>query len=211
MDTFHDFVPSKRPELPLELARQLLSDHGVTGPAVLGRRGYYRDTMGKPGVNDWAIYDDAIVVVTPTSFVSFNANTDPSKHHRGVAVLEPGVWLYRIGVHNASKPSPPHERYTALVQADEVIVHREDTEAFEKSYVDPDMGKCLGDGRWQGFFGINVHHGGYHTTSSEGCQTIYPDQWDAFITLVQLEFQRHQLTTIPYVLTVRDATPGGAA
>lgn len=204
MDSFKDFVPSKRPELPKLLAMELLAEHQITGPAILGRRGYYRDALGKPGVNDWSIYDDAIVVVTPTSFVSYNANCDPSRHHPGVAVLEPGVWLYRLGIHNQSKPSPPHERYAALVQADEVIVHREGTEHFEKTYVDPAMGQCLGDGRWQGFFGINIHHGAYHSTSSEGCQTIYPDQWDSFITLVQLECTRHQLTTIPYVLTERE-------
>jgi lysozyme len=178
-------VPAKRPELNRESVEQFLRDKGVglTKPALVGRRGYYRDTMGRPGVNDLGIYDDAMFFVSPTNFASFNANVDPSRHRPGMASLAPGLWKYKIGIHNISKDPALHPRYTALVQAAEVTVHRD------------------GDGNDTGWFGINIHKGSYTGTSSEGCQTIHPEQWNGFIVLVQDEMKDHGVATIPYLLT----------
>lgn len=179
-------VPPKRPEITIQAATDLIHAHGITGPALLGRRGYYRDTMGKPGENDRGLYDDAIALVTPDFFKAWNANTDPSRFRDGIAVLRPGVWDYKLGIHNQSKDPALHPHYEALVQADVVRVLR-------------DGGKLEA-----GFFGINIHKGGYTTTSSEGCQTIYPDQWDDFIGSTKREMTRLKLTKIPYVLTEHD-------
>lgn len=177
-------VPLTRPELSHGLAMTLLKDAGVTEPvAVLGRRGYYRDTMGAPGENDRGIYDDAIAIVTPSAFVTFNANCDPSAFRPGVAVLKAGVWRYRLGIHGLSKPKA--RQYTALVQAAPVTVKRD------------------GAGEETGYFGINIHRGGYNTTSSLGCQTTYPAQWDAFIALMKNEVARYAVQTFPYCLTER--------
>jgi hypothetical protein len=60
----------------------------------------------------------------------------------------------------------------------------------------------------QGYFGINIHRGGYGTTGSEGCQTILPDQWDSFIALAVDQAKRYHGRTwkaavIPYVLVER--------
>jgi lysozyme len=164
---------------------ELLRDAGVdlAKPALVGRRGYYRDTMGRPGINDLGIYDDAVFVVSPSDFASFNANVDPSRHRPGMATLTAGVWRYKIGIHNLSKDPALHPRYKALVQAAEVTVHRDDA------------------GNDTGWFGINIHKGAYTGTSSEGCQTIHPDQWSAFITLVDAEMKQYGVTTIPYLLT----------
>lgn len=175
-------LPSGRPRLDRNAVEQILHTAKVTAAvAIVGIRGYYRDTMGKPGVNDRGIYDDALFIVSPSAFVSFNGNVDPSAFRKGIAVLQPGVWKYRIGIHGLSKPAA--QRYKALVQGGPVTVLRD------------------GTGYDTGEFGINIHRGGYNTTSSLGCQTIPPDQWPAFIALVESELKRANQTIVPYVLT----------
>ena len=180
-------VPVKRPEIERSFVLQLLAQHGiekVERAELLGRRGYYRDTMGAAGKNDRGIYDDCIVLVSPTAFLAFNANCDPSAFRLGIANLKAGVWSYRLGTHNLSKP--PERRYPALVQAGAVTVVRDKT------------------GEETGWFGINIHRGGYNTTSSLGCQTIYPTQWDAYIASVKMEMKRYEQKVIRYVLTERE-------
>lgn len=183
-----NMLPEARPEMTRDRAISLAFIGGLNTAHsdpffLLGRRGYYADSMGVPGENDIGIYDDAIMLVTPTAYVTFNANTDPSRQYPGIAKLARGVWRYKVGIHGLSKPR--HLQYRALVQAGPVTVHRHGQE----------------DDR--GWFGINIHRGGYGTTSSLGCQTIPPGQWRAFISLVESELLRHNRETIPYVLTVR--------
>lgn len=198
-------LPSARPEIGRHAAEQLLHKAGVdiSRPAILGRRGYYRDTMGVIGKNDRGLYDDALIVVTPTAYATFNANTDPSRAYPGVAVLEAGLWLFKLGIHNASKDPAAHPHYPALVQADEVIVRRDDTKEFSAGTRHERYGECLGGGRWRGWFGINNHRGGFTSTSSEGCQTVWPPQWEAYFELVKGEMKRYSQLCIPYLLTAR--------
>jgi hypothetical protein len=54
-----------------------------------------------------------------------------------------------------------------------------------------------------GWFGINIHKGGYNSTSSLGCQTIYPTQWQSFINTVYDQLKRYKQTKLPYVLTLQ--------
>lgn len=188
-------VPQTTPRLGYgELAERVggigfsLADNPVT---IVGIRGYYRDTMGVSGRNDRGIYDDAIFLVTPGHFASYNANTDPSVYRagqgkgsgKGMARLNPGVWrAHRFGLHRG--------KYMALIQTGgSVTVTRDGTPDYADS----------------GWFGINIHRGGYNTTSSLGCQTIYPAQWAAFIESAQDQARRFfgpqwKQTTIPYVL-----------
>lgn len=179
-------VPKSPPQMDASSVRELLRGAGVdvTKPALLGQRGYYRDTMGKPGVNDIGIYDDAIFYCSPTAFSSFNANTDPSRTRPGIATLIPGLWRYKLGIHGITRPEA--QRYKALVQGGSVTVRRADRAELDN-----------------GWFGINIHRGSYGSTSSEGCQTIHPDQWPAFIGLVDGDMKRHNALTIPYLLTER--------
>lgn len=173
-------TPASKPKITQESIAEILHRYNVEGLVIVGIRGYYRDTMGKAGENDRGIYDDAVVVISPTAYATFNGNTDPSITRRGVAVLNLGVWWYKIGIHGLSKPAA--RRYKALVQAGKVTVTRD------------------GKGEDTGMFGINIHRGARSSTSSLGCQTILPDQWPSFIGLVEGEMARHGAKTIPYIL-----------
>lgn len=44
------------------------------------------------------------------------------------------------------------------------------------------------------------YKGGYNTTSSLGCQTLYPDQWQGFQKLLYAEMDRAKVTKLPYLL-----------
>ena len=180
-----NILPPHRPEELAAVTAQLLAHAGVAPDtvALVGERGYFRDSMGVSGRNDRGIYDDAITLYSPSVHACFNANTDPSVYRPGIAVLKPGLWHYQLGIHHLSQP--PQFRYPALVQAAPVTVHRD------------------GGSDDTGYFGINIHHGGYGSTSSLGCQTIYPAQWESFFALTKAELTRHGQVVIPYPLVDR--------
>lgn len=162
------FLP-KRPDLPIAEIQKVI-DHRKPKTRVVwvGLRGYYAD--GQEG-NKRGVYDDAMFVVRLNDVgqiaecYRFNGNTDPSVFRKGIAVLKPGNWLYKIGIHGLSKPA--NRRYRALVQAAAVTVVRD------------------GKGEDTGWFGINGHRGGWNTTSSEGCQTVHPAQFGEFMRKVE--------------------------
>jgi len=152
---------------------------------VFGVRGYYRDTMGKSGYNDRGIYDDAIFIVGPESFAAFNANTDPSAHRSGVASLIPGWHPYRPGNHGISKPGGGYPAFRPATPGEALPVKRDGESQIPSAR--PGVA-------------INIHKGGYTTTSSLGCQTIHPAQWAAFQSLLTLELKRAGLTRFWYGL-----------
>lgn len=173
--------------------------------ALLGVRGYYRDSMGKKNVNDREIYDDAIFSVGPKNyFQSFNFNCDPNGYRRGhgkldstkgLASLEAGV--YRVHVIDIHGGSVPHR---ALCQRKGVVsvLRDADSKVPEKDIILLDGYRTY---REQGNFGINIHRGGANSTSSAGCQTLPPTQWDEFF---KEGVERNMLytgqTIMPYVL-----------
>lgn len=159
-------------------------------PCLVGRRGYYRDSMGEVGVNDRGIFDDAIVLLAADTFQTFNGNTDPAVFRRGIATLHPGVWRYRQGIHGLSKPKD--RQYPALVQAAPVTVSR-DADAGQTRVTET------------GYFGINIHRAGNFETLSEGCQTVYKPQWAVFFGAVVSLMKDHGVESIPYILTEREA------
>lgn len=174
-------VPPSTPKISAEDLLKIAPKVDSKFPLVIyGVRGYYRDTMGEKGVNDINIYDDALFIKSPNVFAAFNGNTDPSKKETGIATLVPGVYYaHKIGLHKG---------YQALSQQMGMVTVMRHAKGLDT-----------------GYFGINIHKGGYNTTSSLGCQTIYPTQWDAFIALVVSEAKRlygnkWDKTTIPYVL-----------
>lgn len=149
---------------------------------LLGVRGYYLSSMGKPGVNDRGIYDDAIFVVSPNAFAGFNANTDPSVYRKGIATLVPGVHFYRKGKHGITKPGGGYPAFRPATPDEELTVTRDGQTGLSKGVA------------------INIHRGGRNSTSSLGCQTIHPDQWDAFQQLAYAEMDRAGQKVVPYVL-----------
>ena len=122
---------------------------------VVAIRGYYLDSMGRPGRNDRGIYDDAHFVLWPDGYASFQGNTDPSRYRKGrgygrrkgMAVLKKGIHIYGKGSHRGTKAFRQCEKFTVI------------RDSSSGGYED------------KGFHAINWHRGGYSGTSSLGCQT----------------------------------------
>ena len=171
----------QKPKLSEQSARDLVAPFNLTDKVILlGIRGYYMRTMGDPSKNDRGIYDDAIFILAPGFFQAFNANTDPSIFRKGIATLKPGVHRYRKGNHGISK-GPGYPALRPATVGEKLPVTRD------------------GQGDSEGI-AINIHRGGFKTTSSEGCQTIHPNQWNGFITKVYELMDDCKQSTIPYVL-----------
>lgn len=199
-------LPPSRPRLSLaDLERDiapLVLDRAKYPIIVVGYRGYYRDTIGKPGMNDRGDYDDAIMLVTPNMFLACNGNTDPSAPQGAVtgrASLKPGCYpMWKLDLHRG--------KYLAFCQrAGPCIVKRDNTDQFKAGARHEKYGLCLGGGLWQGVFGINGHRGGSNTTTSEGCQTVPEPQWSGLIAAAESEARRiwgkaWRSGVIPYIL-----------
>lgn len=150
---------------------------------LISFRGYYQDSMGKPGVNDRGIYDDCMCVVSDSNFVTFNANTDPSVFRKGIATLIPGIYPYRKGKHGITTHADGgYWAFRPATLNEAVPVTRDGQEGISSGVA------------------INIHKGGYNSTSSEGCQTIYPDQWSEFQTMVYHLMDKCNQDNILYVL-----------
>lgn len=176
-------LPKSKPRISAGEVEKIVRKHGVSDQVVLvGMRGYYLNTMGKPAVNDRGIYDDAIAVLSPTAYATFNANVDPSIYRPGVASLVSGVHRYRKGRHGISRGTG----YPALRPATK----------GEVLPVTRDGQKGVKQGT-----AINIHSGSRNSTSSLGCQTIHPSQWPAFQALVYEQMARYGQNTVPYILT----------
>lgn len=169
----------------LEQYKKFRNSSVLPSTFLVGIRGYYFRTMGSPTKNDRNIYDDAIFVVSDNVFASFNANTDPSPFRSGVATLLPGVYPYRMGNHGISRPGGGYPAFRPATPHEALPVSRDG----DVRVPNPKMGIAL-----------NIHKGGYNTTSSLGCQTIYPTQWAAFYELTKGEMLRSKIKNIDYIL-----------
>lgn len=185
-------IPKSKPKAPRHVVESAALESWRHDPLrepfpdfyVLGVRGYYRDTMGEPGVNDRGLYDDAIFVVGPETFVAFNANVDPSAFRKGIASLAPGWHPYKPGKHGITRPGGGYPAFRPATKNEELPVTRDGVSV-----------------PWPGV-AINIHRGGWKSTSSEGCQTIHPSQWDAFHALVTMELKKSGLKQFRYGLVI---------
>ncbi len=186
----NEMIPKMRPDQPREYSEELLRKAGVTeAVALIGVRGFFGNG------NSMGVYDDAIFLVSPSIYQSFNANTDPDGHRpghgrskdQGMATLKPGVWLYRFGLH--------HAQYECLVQAEDVTVIRDADDSVPPEQVFKFEGfKYYED---TGNFALQIHRGGSMHTGSLGCTTLAFPQWAEFIENVKIEMHLNGQTTIP--------------
>lgn len=150
--------------------------------------------MGKPG-NDRRVYDDGLWLKTPSGLFCFNFNMDPNGRRpghgfgssKGMASLMDGCWLYKKHKHKG--------QYWALGQAEAVTVMR-DADAQAKDTFVFEGQKYYAHSGWHG---INIHKAGNSSTSSLGCQTLPPSQWDAFIKLCYSQMDLYGQKTVPYI------------
>jgi lysozyme len=139
-------VPSSRPQQAKEKTLAMVIKARIEDRvALVGIRGYYADSMGVKGKNDRNLYDDAIILLSPSCHATFNANTDPSIFKKGIASLLPGVHRYKKGKHGISKPGGGYPALRPATPNETLPVFR-DSE-----------GESLG-------IAINIHKGGYNTT-----------------------------------------------
>lgn len=175
-------VPNSQPRIHYSVVERIADEKGKGFPVVMvGFRGYYLDTMGVKGKNDIGIYDDAIVLISPNVFLAVNANTDPSVARPGIATLQPGVHMYRKGNHGISR-GPGYPAFRPATSGERLPVTRKGQTGV----------------KWG--VAINIHKGSLNTTSSEGCQTIYPTQWLGFQKTAYSELDRFNQPTFPYIL-----------
>jgi lysozyme len=181
----NSIVPNSRPQLTKEDAIKIIStsiyyDEYKDGVMLLGLRGYYKKTMGNPLANDFGIYDDAIIVIGKDEYATFNANTDPSVKRPGIAQLKIGDYLYRRGDHHIGKPNA-YPAFRPATKNELLPVLRNGKDDFGQA--------------------INIHKGSTFSTSSEGCQTIFPAQYDYFQHWVYSLIDKYnQKGKIPYSL-----------
>ena len=115
------FLPPARPRLTLALALSRVAvPVNLEEVTVLGFRGYYHVDEND---NERGKYDDAVAIVGPEHWSTYNYNTDPSAHRQGIATLTAGDWRYKPGIHGLSKPKA--HQYAAFVQAGPVQVRRD--------------------------------------------------------------------------------------
>lgn len=194
------------------LALPGVGDLAAAGPVIVGIRGFF----DQPDHNQRGVYDDAAFIIGPAAedFYPANWNTDPTITKPGMAVLQPGTYDWKKGLHgihhldlaktshkeaydwllaNVGKDHPdPAFRltYWAFRQAGPFTVLR-DGKTTPESITDP-----------AGWPWIDGHHGGLGT-SSEGCQTVPLEQWQKFRAFGYGLMDKYKAARIWYHLIVK--------
>lgn len=196
-------TPKATKEKIVELAVKAWEKAGHSEPIpthyLFAVRGYWPVSMGPTNGNDVGIYDDAIFFITPDSFVGIVGNTDPSRYGwnagagKPMAVLEPGFWPFYRGAHRGRMPAL--RQYTEE-EAKAAKLSTNGNFVVVRTYAknDPRNYKNIG------YFAINIHSGGEHNTSSEGCQTIPASLFQDFMQNVWDETRQARVNTVWYGL-----------
>jgi hypothetical protein len=161
------------------LARHFFGDN-EPAVVVIGVRGYFKDTLGKKGANDWNLYDDAFLVRAQGDLLAtFNANVDPSRQRANQAQLVPGLYHFYRGQHKGRIRA-----FRAYPEGVKLRCKRQQADGWEY------------DAYCQY---INIHDGGLNDTWSLGCQTapgakaasVWGNQFAEFRDLVYRLMDQH--------------------
>lgn len=178
--------------VPENHLRAVLERYAVTeAVAVVGIRGYVQQFKeSTSGGNIIGKYDDVLCIVTPEECRTFLGNTDPSRTIPDRAILQAGYrFRYMRGTHGIT--GPVEKRRPAWVQAGPVVIRRYQGD-----------GKTLGPplkGQW---IGCNIHDGSWTTTGSAACQTVVPERWKEFDSMLESALRRNAQEKFWYVLTI---------
>lgn len=164
-----------------KIAAHFFPDGNEPAVIVYGVRGYFLNSIGKSGENDFNVYDDAMLVrVNGELIATFNANTDPSKPGQGKAILKPGIYQFYRGLHKGRIKA--FRAYPEGVKLP--VIRNQGTRLIESTAQY-----------------INIHDGGLTDTWSEGCQTLpgakaasqWGDQFAEFRNLVYDKLDRYSV------------------
>ena len=148
---------------------------------VVAIRGYYKNSMGKPGQNDRGIFDDALILMGPNYYNTFNGNTDPRIVKAGVGMLLPGWHLFKQGWHGYGKASG-HKAFRTANAREVLPVLRDGLVGIKEGVT------------------VNLHKGGQFNTNSIACQTVIADQWLEFQQEAYKLMDKEGQKVLPYLL-----------
>lgn len=216
-------LPPNKPALPADKVRAALAHALRTLPGadkinldllqrscpvmVLANRAYFLDSMGAPGKNDWNQYDDGAWLVTPDKVIPFNWNCDPAAKGwnaslgKPFANLMPGVWPFVKGLHKGQYKAwrQPYDEQAKTLQLDHYFTDERGVGHFKVMRYENVNARGYVD---DGYHAINGHRGGINGTSSWGCQTVPPEQYDGPNGYLELSYRATQAQPfLPYVLT----------
>lgn len=150
---------------------------------VFAIRGYYKNTMGKPGANDRGLYDDALSIISPDGIKTFNGNTDPRKYGVGVGMLLPGVYRFKPGLHGYKRKGGPIPAFRTNNKREVLPVVRDGQKGIKEGVT------------------INIHPGGEYEVNSIACQTVIKSQWPEFYKYLIAQLKKYNQVDFPYMLT----------
>ena len=165
-----------------------------------------RDYKKSDGQNKVGVYDDAVMVIWPEGSRLFKSNSDPSRlgWNSGVgkpfAQLTTGLHYFIRGYHKGKYPAFRQPDPSDSNQVN-ILIKNGLTAADAKFKVLRTYG--VGDSRnyhETGYYAINIHKGSEYGTSSWGCQTFDPSDWNQFKELVYSLMDKYSQSVLPYYL-----------
>lgn len=208
-------IPKHRPAINPDVARMtayrlLLADRQCEPYQIMVRCPVMMLAIRRPGVGT---YDDDLLLIDGWSgpVRQFNGNTDPSRfgaspmgNGKDEARLEPGNWFFIRGHHNAL-PRCFRQPDAAQAAAAGLLKSFRDPVRSVGHFTVRRMHSATEGKLDTGLFNVNLHPGGNHGTSSAGCQTMPPAQYDEMRDAAYAAMDASGQPFLPYLLTTVEA------